>query len=333
MTGTTSDAANGRYTSPTPTFELEPALDVVDTQVHGFNGLGSAPPGTPGRPLDLPALLSAMDALGVTSVIIDEYWGPDAHGNTLPGHTVPGGFRPTSPGAEMAALLHPGRFGILLRVNHSDPAVDAVLTAFAAKPGALAIRLDARTPAQVAAMADGAFDHCFAAAQRLGLTVCLLSYGMAPLLAPYLKRYPDVTVVVDHCGLVGIDPPGILQDRQPGVPAPPPPCSFEDLLTLAGEHANLALKWVHGPRVFSEPTYPFVRTAEHLVRAVEAFGRERVAWGSDTTAVAPGFYTWAQAQFYVRHAAGLSAEDREWVLGRSARTLFPWPSAPAARSH
>jgi L-fuconolactonase len=322
MAGTTSDdAANGKYASPTPTFELEPQLDVVDTQVHVFNGVGRS-----GRPLELPAVLSAMDALGVASVIIDEYWGPDADGNTLPGHVVAGGrFRPTSPGAEMAALLHPGRFGILLRVNHDDPDLDAVLTAFAAKPGALAIRLDARRAALVAAMADGAFDPCFAAAQRLGLTVCLLSYGMAPLLVPYLRRYPDVTVVVDHCGLVGIDPPPILQDRAAGVPAPPPPCSFDDLLALAGEHANLALKWVHGPRVFSEAHYPFVRTAEHLVRAVEAFGRERVAWGSDTTAVAKGFYTWAQALFYVRHAGGLTAQDLEWVLGRSARTLFPWP--------
>jgi predicted TIM-barrel fold metal-dependent hydrolase len=322
MAAITSDTAtNGRYASPTPTFELEPQLDVVDTQVHLFNGLG-----TSGRALDLHAALGAMDALGVASMVVDEYWGPDPDGNTLPGHVVEGGgFRPTSPGAELAAMLHPGRFGILLRVNHDDPDLDAVLTAFAAKPGALAIRLDARTPVQVAAMAAGAFDPCFAAARRLGLTVCLLSYGMAPLLTPYLQRYPDVTVVLDHCGLVGIDPPAILQDRPAGVPAPPPPCSFEDLLTLAGTHPNLALKWVHGPRVFSEPTYPYLRTAEHLVRAVEAFGRERVAWGSDTTAVAKGFYTWAQAQFYVRHARGLSQDDLEWVLGRSARALFPWP--------
>src|SRR5437879_39934 len=108
MAGTTSDGAtNGRYASPTPTFALEPQLDVVDTQVHVFNGLG-----TTGRPLELRAVLSAMDALGVASVVIDEYWGLDADGNTLPGHSVAGGgFRPTSPGAELAALLHPDRFG------------------------------------------------------------------------------------------------------------------------------------------------------------------------------------------------------------------------------
>jgi predicted TIM-barrel fold metal-dependent hydrolase len=322
------DATNGRYASPRPAFELDPPLDVVDTQVHVFSRLGTA-----GRPLDHAAALSAMDALGISSVVIDEFWGPDADGHTLPGHAVPGApFRPTSPGAEMAALLYPDRFGILLRVNHDDPDLDAVLTAFAAKPGALAIRLDARTPANVAAMAGGAFDRCFAAAHRLCLTVCLLSYGMAPLLVPYLRRYPDVTVVLDHCGLVGIDPPEVLQDRPVDVPAPPPPCSFDDLLALAGDHANLALKWVHGPRVFSDQHYPFTRTGEQLGRAVEAFGRERVAWGSDTTAVTPGFYTWAQAMFYIRHAAALSEEDREWVLGRSARALFPWPAHSQERA-
>lgn len=316
-----ADATNGRYASPKPSFELEPQLDIVDTQVHVFNGLG-----TSGRPLDLPAALGAMDALGVTSVIIDEFWSPDADGNTLPGHAVAGGsFRPTCPGAELASMLHPDRFSIMLRVNHDDPGLDAILYAFAAKPGARAIRLDARTPAQIAALRSGGFERAFHNAQRLGLVVCVLSYGQAPQLAPYLEKFRNVTVILDHCGLVGIDPPEVLRSRDEGVPEPPPPCSFEDLLELADLHPNLALKWVHGPRVFADPSYPFESVTAQLGRAVKAFGRERVMWGSDTTAVAPGFYTWAQALFYVRHATTLSAEEKEWVLGKSARALYGWP--------
>jgi L-fuconolactonase len=316
-----ADATSGRYSSPKPSFDLEPQLDVVDTQVHVFNHLA-----TPGRPLDLAAALSAMDALGITSVIIDEFWSPDADGNTLPGHAVPGGrFRPTSPGAELASILHPDRFSIMLRVNHDDPALDTVLNAYAAKPGARAIRLDARTPGQIAALRSGGFRSAFQAAQRLGLVVCVLSYGQAPQFVPYLEEFHDVTVILDHCGLVGIDPPEVLRSREEGVPEPPPPCTFEDLLELAGRHPNLALKWVHGPRVFADPTYPFDSVTAQLARAVKAFGRERVTWGSDTTAVAPGFYTWAQALFYVRHATTLSAEDKEWVLGKSARALYGWP--------
>jgi L-fuconolactonase len=316
-----SDAPNGRYTSPKPTFDFEPAMDIVDSQVHVFNGLG-----TDHRPLDVPAVLSAMDALGISSVIIDEFWGPDADGNTLPGHLLPdGGFRPTCPGAEMAAMLHPDRFAFLLRVNHDDPDLDAMLDLFAAKPGALAIRLDVRTPELVTALADGRYRACFTAAQRLNLAVCVLSYGQAPLLVPYLEKFRDVTVILDHCGLAGINPPEVLQGRPDGVPEPPAPCSYDKLLELAGQHPNLALKWVHGPRVFSSPAYPSESVTVQLARAVEALGRERVIWGSDTTAVAPGFYTWAQALFYVRHAGTLSTLDKEWVLGKSARALYGWP--------
>jgi L-fuconolactonase len=316
------DATSGRYASPRPTFDFAPALDIVDSQVHVFTGSR-----TTGRALDIPAALSAIDALGISSVIIDDFWGPDADGNTLPGHLLSsGGFRVSSPGAEMAAMLHPDRFGFLLRVNHDDPDLDAMLDLFAAKPGALAIRLDARTPELVAALADGRYRGCFAAAQRLDLAVCVLSYGQAPLLAPYLEQFRDVTVILDHCGLAGIDPPEVLQARPDGVPEPPAPCSFDDLLALAGQHPNLALKWVHGPRVFADPAYPFESVTVQLARAVEAFGRERVIWGSDTTAVAPGFYTWAQALFYVRHATTVSELDKEWVLGKSARALYRWPA-------
>jgi L-fuconolactonase len=319
---TEDDLTSGRYTSPKPAFEIEPPMDIVDSQVHVFNGSG-----TNGRALDIPAALSAMDALGISSVIIDEFWAPDTVGNTLPGHSVPnGGFRPTSPGAEMAALMHPDRFAFLLRVNHDDPDLGSMLEVFAAKPGALAIRLDARTPELVAALADGHYRACFVAAQRLNLAVCLLSYGQAPLLAHYLEEFRDVTVILDHCGLAGITPPEVLRGRPDGVPEPPAPCTFDDVLAMAGQHPNLALKWVHGPRVFSDPLYPFESVTVQLARAIEAFGRERVIWGSDTTAVARGFYTWAQALFYVRHAATLSELDKEWVLAKSARALFRWPS-------
>jgi predicted TIM-barrel fold metal-dependent hydrolase len=288
-------------------FDFGPPLDVVDSQVHLFNRRG---PG--GRTLDIGAALSAMGALGITSLIADEFWAPDAGGNTLPGHAVAGGgFRPIAPGAEMAALMHPGQFATLLRVNHDDPDLDSVLGQFAARPGAVAIRIDVRTPALVAALAAGEYRRCFAAAQRLGLRVCVLSYGQAPLLDPYLKGFPDVTVIVDHCGLVGTEPPEALRTVPPGVSAPPPACTFEDLLALAGSHRNPA-------------------AARQLARAVEAVGRERVAWGSDTTAVQPGFYTWAEALFYVRDTATLSPEDKEWVLGRSARSLFGWPAAGPA---
>ena len=63
-------------------------MDIVDSQVHIGPG-GAA------------EMVAAMNALGIRSVLIDEWWmgTPGDPGYHLPG----GGFRTTSPTAELAA--------------------------------------------------------------------------------------------------------------------------------------------------------------------------------------------------------------------------------------
>lgn len=71
-------------------------MNIVDAQVH----IG------PGR---IEETLAAMDALGIRSILIDEYWFGRAKGD--PGYAVPdGAYRPLHPTAELAALLYPDRF-------------------------------------------------------------------------------------------------------------------------------------------------------------------------------------------------------------------------------
>lgn len=289
--------------------------------MHLFSGLGATP-----RPLDVDAALSAMDALGIRSLVVaDEFWAPGADGEVLPGHRLPGGrFRPSAPGAELAATLHPDRFGVCLRLDPADPELDDVVARFAATAGARALRIDVRTPALVRALADGELLPCVAAAARHGLPLCVLTYGQASRLVPYLSQVPVATLVLDHCGLPGVAPPSSLL-AGPGEPPLPPPCTVDELFDLGARHPQLVLKWSHGPRVFAERTYPFTRTLAQLRRAVHAFGAGRVMWGSDVTAVAAGHYTWAQALFCIRHTEVLTEPEKRAVLGGSARRVFGWP--------
>ena len=61
-------------------------MDIVDSQVH-FNLLG-----------DLEAGIAAMDAVGVKSLVYDEFWGFDEKSRILPGYELPNGaFRYTFP--------------------------------------------------------------------------------------------------------------------------------------------------------------------------------------------------------------------------------------------
>ena len=48
-------------------------------------------------------------------------------------------------------------------------------------------------------------------------------------------------------------------------------------------------------------------------------------WASDFSVIRG---TWAEMLFAVRDSRALSASDKEWVLGRTARTILKWP-APA----
>ena len=81
-------------------------MDIVDSQVHiGPGGISE--------------MVSAMNALGIRSILFDEYWiGTPGHPAYRINDRV---FRPSAPTAELAAWTHPGRFAYLLRVDHRDP--------------------------------------------------------------------------------------------------------------------------------------------------------------------------------------------------------------------
>lgn len=50
------------------------------------------------------------------------------------------------------------------------------------------------------------------------------------------------------------------------------------------KYPNVALKWAHAPRLGGvDERFPFPTAMEYLLRAVDAFGRERILWASDYT--------------------------------------------------
>ena len=97
----------------------------------------------------------------------------------------------------------------------------------------------------------------------------------------------------------------------------------------AAEIDTIALKWSAAPLYLSVEPYPFRDLEPKLARALEAYGRERVMWGSDYT-VSGHRASWAEALFHIRNSTALSDSDKEWVLGRTLRTLLDWPAPIAA---
>lgn len=277
-------------------------MDIVDAQVH-FNLLGS-----------LEAGLAAMDAVGVRALLYDEYWAFDEQSRILPGYELPGGaFRHVFPLAEEAALRYPERFAYLVRFDRRDPDLDALVATVRTMPGRLALRVVPWTPEGFRQFAQGADEPLFAAAQKYGVPVFVLLPGRTRLLHRYLRRFPEVPVVVDHCGVPLL--PGRLHDDHLS--------GLGDVLALA-EYPNVALKWSHAPRL-SGTVYPYPDVLATLLRVVEAFGPQRVMWGSDHTE-SRDHHSWAESLYYIRDTPELSPEEKAWILGRSLRTLLGWPA-------
>jgi predicted TIM-barrel fold metal-dependent hydrolase len=273
-------------------------MDIVDAQVHA-NVLGTE------------VTLAIMDALGIQAVLVDEYLAPDGKGGLLPGYPMANGvLRPVGPNAEAAALGHPERFGFLMRVEALDPRIESWIETVAVSPNLKALRTVTFTPAEGEVFESGGHDRLLKAAQAHNLPVFVTCPSRVPLLARYAEKFPDISFIIDHCGVAFDAPRGTA--------------SLDDTVAMA-RYPNVALKWAHAPSFLSVEPYPFADLEPKLRRVVDAFGPKRVMWASDYT-VSRRRQSWAESLFCIRHSPSLSEADKEWILGRTARTLLRWPA-------
>lgn len=274
-----------------PNHEL---FDIVDTQVHITTEM------TADR------ILTSVDALGINSVVIDEFWGLDGI-RAMPSDPLPDGvFRPVSPYAHAAAIHHPDRVSYLQRLERRDPHLPEVMALLASSSGCRAVRLVILSGAERASFTDGGYDNVLSLAQTHALPVCVLGVDAIALPA-VTARFPDLQIVLDHCG------------------RPRSPDHWEDVLRLAAQ-PNVSMKWSHASRAFRHADNPHEVKQEQFLRAINAFGVERITWASDITQEESSD-SWGALLSFVRDNNSLSRGDKEWILGRSARRLYRWEAA------
>lgn len=274
-------------------------MDMVDAQLH----LSLTP--------DAGEIIAAMDALGIQSVVLDEVWGRNANDHATPCvEFADGAYRPLSPCAQAAALQHPHRFSFLQRVTRRDPQLSSLIPILASSPGCRSLRVVIGSREERDAFAAGAYAELFGLAQASGLPISVLSKDLGRLLADAVRRFPDLQFVIDHCGWVRTEQ------------------QWTDVLELA-RHGNTCLKWSHAHRAFGttgQPGNPQDSIQREFLRAMDAFGAERMLWASDATHEESAA-TWGELLSFVRDNPGLSAGDKEWVLGKTARRVFRWSEA------
>ena len=304
------------------------ALEIVDAQVH----LNQLVPDW--RTADTDAVLATgvqvMDAVGVHAALIAESRGFDSKMRPALGPELPNGaIRAEFPFSERAVAQHPDRFAYLVRVDIKDPELERIVGEVRTKPGALCMRIvPIPDTGEVASFERGEFEPLFAAAETYGVPVFAWLPGRSHLLVPYLRKFPGLQFILDHCG-VGVAPPhtgqiaptlasSMTASRAERV------AQLDQVIDLAS-YPNLALKWCHAPTLLSEQPYPYRDVLPLLRRVIKSFGVERVLWASDyTQARAETSQHWAQALYYLLDSDQLSDAEKAWILGRSVRQALRW---------
>ena len=261
-------------------------MDLVDAQLHTSDDEPEHRP--------VPELVAMMDAVGVGRAILVQLSALGTDNDYL----------------LAAADRYPDRFAVVGALDPKAPDQDELLGRWRELPRTVGVRVPAAAPAAREALAGGGFDAQFAAAERLGVPVCLFAPNQFDEARRIAARHPDLLLVLDHLGLP--TPPGMD-------PGPEPFAALAELLALA-ELPNVAVK-CSGSAALSHVPYPFADLWPHLHSLLEAFGTERVMWGSDATRVA-SLHTYRDAVNQFTETDELNAGEKEELLGGTVRRLF-----------
>jgi L-fuconolactonase len=142
--------------------------------------------------------------------------------------------------------------------------------------------------------------------------LCLYATGRLDDVAFIAQTYPGAQLAVDHLGLA----------PAPSIPAGPTPFAELPAVLALARYENVAMKLTGAPVLSLEP-FPFRDLWPHLHRMVEAFGPERLMWGTDWTR-ATRLVAYDELVRYFTETDELGPTDKELILGQSCRRIFKW---------
>ena len=237
-------------------------------------------------------VLGEMDAAGVDrAILVPPSWEGDRNDLAL-----------------AAAADHPNRFAIMGRFDVRDPSRVEELGTWRQQPGMLGIRATFGRGASKEWLNDGGTDWFFAAAQEAGVPLMVFAPYQTDSLRSVAQRYPALRLTIDHLNIWAD-----LRDEEI-VPV------VDETLTLA-DLDNVAVKATSLPCLVTEP-YPWPLLKEQVRRVTDAFGAERVFFGSDLSRL-PCDYA-DLVRFFTEELDFLSADELASVMGLGVQRWLGW---------
>jgi L-fuconolactonase len=209
--------------------------------------------------------------------------------------------------------LAPDRIRVIGLIDSSREDVEDAVAAWAAHPASVGIRLNLWADDAVARFFDGGDDRVLAAAQETGICVCVNSPGRFPVFERIAQNFEGLQLVIDHLGLFDV---AMLDPAYPNTFA-----GIEGLLALA-RYPNVAVKVTSVPLLSREP-YPHRDAWPHVHAVIDAFGVERLMWGTDAF-IFEG-HPYDEALDFVRASDEIGPAEKEMLLGGALRRVMGWP--------
>lgn len=239
--------------------------------------------------------LAMMDEAGVDAAIINPPgWDPGSH--------------------EMAAAAvadYPGRFAVVGSITPNDKRDAARIADWQAKPGHLGLRTFFLSAKARQVLEGGGADWIWAAAESAELPICMMATPCLDLAGRVAEQYPGLRLTIDHLGGLGGFEERKDHEAMSHMPA---------LLALA-KYPNVAVK-VTGAPGYSSEAYPFPILAGYVRQIYDAFGPDRMFWGTDITKMP---CSWRQCiTMFTEEMPWLSDSDRKLIMGDALSAWLHW---------
>ena len=207
-----------------------------------------------------------------------------------------------------AAQAHPDRFAIMGRVDLNSPASRDLLPTWCQQPGMLGLRYSFARPLIRPLLTEGRVDWLWPAAEKAGVPLMLFPVADdLHLIDRIAERHPGLKITIDHLAL----------------PKAKDEVAFRqlDLLLPLGKRPNISVKASCMPR-FTADVYPYRRLHPYLRRVYDAFGPQRMFWGSDLSLLECSYRECVT--MFTEEMPWLSANDLEWIMGRGLCDWIGW---------
>jgi len=202
---------------------------------------------------------------------------------------------------------YPDKFQGICRVNPEDPAAPEHLARLTTEDGFRGVRLSPSDKADGDWIRGPLMKLLWRQAADLKVPMTILAApSRMPDLITWIEQNPELTVVIDHMADSPLNQPDELNK----------------LLALA-RYPHVYVKISHMWSLSQQP-YPYSDAARQVKQVFDAFGPQRLMWGTDWP-ICLNKLSYAQAvALYRDHLAWLSPQDRQQILYKTVQDIWPF---------